>query len=81
MLRGRAASRQARAGLRVSFPTGGTTFGVEASRTWMNPMGAFVNLNLLMPEAEGADNVAISGGGLSCVIGSFVPAMPTWLSV
>lgn len=75
------ASGQTSLGLRASFPTGGTTFGVEASRKWHNPMGAFVNLNLMMPEAEGEDNIAIFGGGLSYDVGSFVPAIPAWLSV
>jgi hypothetical protein len=72
---------QTSVGLRASFPTGGTTLGVEASRNWMNPMAAFVNVNLLMPDEDDSDNVAVLGGGLAYEVGGFIPAVPTWLSV
>jgi hypothetical protein len=68
-------------GLRASFPTGGTTVGVEASRNWMNPLGAFASVNLLMPEADGADNVTAVGLGFAYEVTDFLPALPAWLSV
>ncbi|CAN5716293.1 hypothetical protein BH23GEM9_BH23GEM9_35750 [soil metagenome] len=66
-------------GARASFPTGATSVGVEAGRNWNNPMGAFVNLNLLMPDADGADNVAVVGAGLAYEVGG--SAVPAWLSI
>jgi hypothetical protein len=72
---------QTSVGLRASFPTEGTTVGIEASRNWQNPLGVFANLNLLMPDADEADNVAIGGVGLAYEITEFVPAVPEWLSV
>jgi hypothetical protein len=68
-------------GARASFPTGGTTLGVEASRNWNNPMGAFVSFNLLLADDDGADNTPIFGGGLAYEVGGFIPAIPVWLSV
>lgn len=72
---------QTSVGLRASFPTGGTTIGVEASRNWTNPMAAFVNLNLLMPDDDDADNTPIIGGGLAYEIGDMITAAPAWLSI
>jgi hypothetical protein len=72
---------QTSVGLRASFPTEGTTIGVEASRNWLNPLGVFANLNLLMPDADDADNIAIGGLGFAYEVGDFIPAVPQWLSV
>lgn len=68
-------------GARASFPTGGTQLGIEASRNWNNPLGVFVNLNLLLPDADDADNVAVIGGGFAYEVGGFIPAVPEWLSI
>jgi hypothetical protein len=68
-------------GARASFPTGGTQFGIEAGRNWNNPLGVFVNLNLLMPEDDNEDNVAVIGGGFAYEVGDFIPAVPAWLSI
>jgi hypothetical protein len=68
-------------GLRASFPTAGTQLGIEASRNWRNPLGAFVNVNLLLPDAEGADNVPVIGLGFAYEVTDFLPAVPAWLSV
>jgi hypothetical protein len=68
-------------GARASFPTVGTVLGIEASRNWNNPLGVFVNLNLLMPDADDADNTTLIGAGLAYEVGGFIPAVPAWLSV
>jgi hypothetical protein len=68
-------------GLRASFPTGTTTLGVEASRNWMNPLGAFASVNLLMPDADDADNRTAVGLGFAYEVTDFLPAVPAWLSV
>jgi hypothetical protein len=68
-------------GARAAFPDGGTQIGIEASRNWQNPMGAFANINLLMPDAEGADNVPVFGAGLAYEVDRFIPAIPAGLSV
>jgi hypothetical protein len=68
-------------GLRGSFPSEGTTLGVEASRNWNNPMGAFVSFNLLLADDDEVDNTPIFGGGLAYEVGSFIPAVPAWLSI
>jgi hypothetical protein len=67
-------------GLRASFPDGGTSIGVEASRNWMNPLGVFANLNLVMPDNEG-DRYTVGGLGFAYEVGDFIPAVPAWLSV
>lgn len=68
-------------GLRASFPTGGTLFGVEAGRNWMNPLGVVANLNLQVPDDDDADNVPVAGVAFAYELAEFVPAIPTWLSV
>jgi hypothetical protein len=68
-------------GLRASFPTGATTLGVEASRNWLNPLGAFATVNLLMPDADDEDNVTAVGLGFAYEVTDFLPAVPAWLSV
>jgi hypothetical protein len=68
-------------GLRASFPSEGTVLGVEASRNWLNPLGAFASINLRMPDADGADNVPVAGLGFAYEVTDFLPAVPAWLSV
>lgn len=68
-------------GLRAGFPDGATKVGVEASRQWTSPLGAFANANILMPDADGADNITVLGAGLSYDVGGMVSALPAWLSM
>jgi hypothetical protein len=68
-------------GARASFPTGGTQLGIDAGRNWNNPLGVFVSLNLLMPDDDEADNVAVIGGGFAYEVGEFLPPVPAWLSI
>lgn len=68
-------------GARAAFPEGATQIGIEASRNWMNPLGVFANLNLLMPDAEGADNVPVIGLGFAYEVTDMIPVVPAWLSV
>jgi hypothetical protein len=72
---------QTSVGLRASFPTGGTSIGVEASRNWRNPLGVFANLNLLMPDDDELDNQTVAGLGFAYEVTEMLPAVPQWLSV
>jgi hypothetical protein len=68
-------------GARAAFPDGATNIGIEASRNWMNPLGVFANLNLIMPEEEGEDNIPAIGVGLAYEVTDMIPVVPAWLSV
>jgi hypothetical protein len=68
-------------GARASFPDAATQVGIEASRNWHNPMGAFVNLNLLMPDDADADNIPVIGAGIAYEVTDMLPIVPSWLSV
>jgi hypothetical protein len=72
---------QTSVGLRASFPTGGTSIGVEASRNWRNPLGVFANLNLLMPDDDELDNQTVAGLGFAYEVTEMLPAIPQALSV
>jgi hypothetical protein len=72
---------QTSVGLRASFPTGGTSIGIEASRNWQNPLGVFANLNLLMPDDDDLDNQTVAGLGFAYEVTEMLPAIPQWLSV
>jgi hypothetical protein len=67
-------------GLRASFPTGGTSIGIEASRNWQNPLGVFANLNLLMPDDDDLDNQTVAGLGFAYEVGDLLPT-PAWLGI
>jgi hypothetical protein len=71
---------QTSVGLRASFPTGATVIGVEASRNWLNPLGAFATFNLRMPDDDDADSAPLFGVGFAYEVTDFLPAVPQWLS-
>jgi hypothetical protein len=70
---------QSSVGAHVSFPTGGTAYGVEGSYNLAGPIALFGSFNLRVPEEEGP-NANIFGVGATYEIGNLLP-VPGGLSI